>query len=639
MLRDLNAVDAIVKCEGLVQSRQIEVVGGDSVLFAMLSGLLEQTIRCRSLDVANTFRETFVAKVYQLIKRPSSQQSADALIKDLFDQAVEGRLTLDQAREALLDIRSTDVMQALFIQDNPKKTWLIERLNDGIPVGRDDEVIIPWFCKTFGIEICIYWLESHSEYERIEFLSPRTGMIVNIYQKQTEIDIETGLLYFTNNDQEVLEPRYPNCCLPALLTKEVVHCSQENYPRRRSDGALSRVIRKEPAICSSAEEVAKQRISATASVPPSVHQTSSLHGLSATGVRSNLDPGPIRPSTGKDIPTAAKAREPPQLVPRRPIEVAKQGPASAVQTAMIGKSSLAIKTQSGPPGLPVKASPLPGKPLIDPPSVKHVGPQPPALQSSSSLQLPLQSAIHSASEEASQSVKIQRVHLISKQTTETASVVVRPATVKQIPIASVQPSERTPMPMKVQSLPPVAESQASVINPSNGNPLLEATPSLPKDLQPPSILTGAKRPAPKAINRITDQTTLKQSLGGSLQAPPQQFTPEVHTVPSSRPRPPPTRVVPDKRSEVPRGPPILQAHGPQPAARATSVVKKIDVCNKCHKDFPAFSADLDCSEGCKVCGPCLVEHGLPDETCPVCKRRSFSDNELKIIRTIKASLA
>jgi hypothetical protein len=68
--------------------------------------------------------------------------------------------------------------------------------------------------------------------------------------------------------------------------------------------------------------------------------------------------------------------------------------------------------------------------------------------------------------------------------------------------------------MKVQSLPPVAKSQASVINPSNGHPLLEATPSLPKGRQPPPISTGGKRPSPKAINRITDQTTLKKAWEG-----------------------------------------------------------------------------------------------------------------------------
>jgi hypothetical protein len=49
---------------------------------------------------------------------------------DLFDQAVKGRLTLVQAREALLDVQSTELMQQLFIQDNAQKKWLIERLND-----------------------------------------------------------------------------------------------------------------------------------------------------------------------------------------------------------------------------------------------------------------------------------------------------------------------------------------------------------------------------------------------------------------------------------------------------------------------------------------------------------------------------
>jgi hypothetical protein len=93
-------------------------------------------------------------------------------------------------------------MQELFIQDNENKNWLIERLNDGIPVNTDDEVIIPWFCKPIGIEVCIYWLESHSEYERIEFLSPRIGMIINIYQRQNEFETETGLLYFADYDEK-----------------------------------------------------------------------------------------------------------------------------------------------------------------------------------------------------------------------------------------------------------------------------------------------------------------------------------------------------------------------------------------------------------------------------------------------------
>jgi hypothetical protein len=149
---------------------------------------------------------------------------------------VKGRLTLVQAREALLDVQSTELMQQLFIQDNAQKKWLIERLNDGIPVDRDDAKVIPWFCKTFGIEICIYWLESHSEYERIEFLSPRIGMIVNIYQRQDEIETKTGLLYFADNDEEAKYPRYPNCCLPNKLTKLVILCSQENYTRRKSYG-------------------------------------------------------------------------------------------------------------------------------------------------------------------------------------------------------------------------------------------------------------------------------------------------------------------------------------------------------------------------------------------------------------------
>jgi hypothetical protein len=131
-------------------------------------------------------------------------------------------------------------MQALFIHDNPVKSWLIERLNDGIPVGRDDEVVIPWFCQTFGIEVCIYWLESHSEYERVEFLSPRIGMIVNIYQRQNEFETETGLLYFANYNEEALEPTYPNCCQAFQIriweTRWNSKCSEnQSFIHRRSN--------------------------------------------------------------------------------------------------------------------------------------------------------------------------------------------------------------------------------------------------------------------------------------------------------------------------------------------------------------------------------------------------------------------
>jgi hypothetical protein len=240
MHHNLNPDDALVKCEGFEQFRKIEVER-DSVLFAMLSGLVEQTIRCRRLDVANTFREAFLAKVYKLgAKRVKYEYNR---VIDLFDQALEGRLTFDQAREALLDVQSTDVMQELFIQDNENKNWLIERLNDGIPVNTDDEVIIPWFCKTFGIEVCIYWLESHSEYERIEFLSPRIGMIVNIYQRQNEFETETGLLYFADYDEEAKEPRYPNCCLASDLSRCVTKCSTNKrlIPRRSNPSQLMTV--------------------------------------------------------------------------------------------------------------------------------------------------------------------------------------------------------------------------------------------------------------------------------------------------------------------------------------------------------------------------------------------------------------
>jgi hypothetical protein len=292
--------------EGFTSCRKIEVEN-DPVLFSILTGMLEQTIRCRHLDVARAFRDAFIAKVDAV--EPSCGAS-DKGIADLFCRALEGKLQLKKAEEALNPFNSCDLMQRLFIQGNPNKTWLIERLNNGISVSRDDEVIIPWFSKTFSIEVCIYWLEGDSEYERIEFLSPRHGMKVNIYQR-TELDTETGLLYFPDYDEEALEPRYPNCCLPAKLTKEEILCSKENYPRRRSDKAFSSAIRKEQVI-SSAEDVPEERISATESVRPSVPQTSSLHGPPATGVRSNLDPEPIRSLTEMHIP-AAKGREPPEL--------------------------------------------------------------------------------------------------------------------------------------------------------------------------------------------------------------------------------------------------------------------------------------------------------------------------------------
>jgi hypothetical protein len=228
MQEGLNTADFLVQSEGFRQFRRIQVEGGDPVLFAMLNGLLEQTIRCRSLDVANTFKETFLAKVVQLKGgKAETVQSKYSTIMDLFDQALQGRLTLDQAREALLDVQSTDVMQALFIQDNRTKIWVIERLNDGIPVVRDDEAVIPWFCKTFGIKICIFWLEGQSEYERVEFLSPRVGMIVNIYQSQNEFDIDTGLLYFADYDEEAKDPCYPNCCPASDNLKLVTKCSRD----------------------------------------------------------------------------------------------------------------------------------------------------------------------------------------------------------------------------------------------------------------------------------------------------------------------------------------------------------------------------------------------------------------------------
>jgi hypothetical protein len=220
--------------ERFEQFRKIETYGGDPVLFAMLNGMIEQTIRCRHLDVANTFRETFVRNVYKLKVEAEKVQDEYNRVIELFDQALEGRLTLDQAREALSDLQSTDIMQELFIEDNRDKTWIIEKLHDGIPVDRNDEVVIPWFCKTFGIEICIYWLEGHGEYERIEFLSPRVGMIVNIYQIQNEFETETGLLYFPNYDEAVQEPRYPNCCLASDLSRWVTKCSTNKslIPRR-----------------------------------------------------------------------------------------------------------------------------------------------------------------------------------------------------------------------------------------------------------------------------------------------------------------------------------------------------------------------------------------------------------------------
>jgi hypothetical protein len=235
MQEALKPTDFLVQSEGFVQFRRLEVEE-DPVLFSILNGMLEQTIRCRRLDVANTFREAFLAKVKLISSaKPGSQQTDYTRIMGLFNQALEGRLSLEQAREALLDVQSTDVMQALFIQNNPTKSWLIERLFDGIPVCRDDEVVIPWFCKTFGIKICIYWLESHSEYERVEFLSPRIGMIVNIYQRQNELDTEAGLLYFADYDEEAKDPNYPNCCQASNLTRCVTTCSANKSISIRKD--------------------------------------------------------------------------------------------------------------------------------------------------------------------------------------------------------------------------------------------------------------------------------------------------------------------------------------------------------------------------------------------------------------------
>jgi hypothetical protein len=99
-MQHLSPDDALVQCEGFEQFRQIEVEVEDPVLFAILNGLLEQTIRCRRLDVANTFRENFLAKVYELkVGAMRGAQNEYNQIMDLFDQALEGRLTLEQVRE------------------------------------------------------------------------------------------------------------------------------------------------------------------------------------------------------------------------------------------------------------------------------------------------------------------------------------------------------------------------------------------------------------------------------------------------------------------------------------------------------------------------------------------------------------
>jgi hypothetical protein len=50
---------------------------------------------------------------------------------------------------------------------------------------KDDWTILKRFCSIINVELTIYTILSDHEYERVEFCSPKSGIVVDVYQRLT----------------------------------------------------------------------------------------------------------------------------------------------------------------------------------------------------------------------------------------------------------------------------------------------------------------------------------------------------------------------------------------------------------------------------------------------------------------------
>jgi hypothetical protein len=82
---------------------------------------------------------------------------------------------------------------------------------------KDDWTILKRFCCIINVELTIYTILSDHEYERVEFCSPKSGIVVDVYQRLTSAGaLELGLLYHgeqvkTDNMQALVLTSYPIC--------------------------------------------------------------------------------------------------------------------------------------------------------------------------------------------------------------------------------------------------------------------------------------------------------------------------------------------------------------------------------------------------------------------------------------------
>jgi hypothetical protein len=161
------------------------------LVYAIALGYLKQLCRTRSLQGTNNL-------IHQV--NWVTAQTTDANLKKFLiwlTELLEGVATgcLKATDPLLRSLELKMLLVRLVVEGVIRQDWLTfdKFMNSGL--GRLDKTLISKIGQFLQAEICIYWIDNHSEYTRFEHLcSSSEGLVVDVYQIGGRDGIETGLL-------------------------------------------------------------------------------------------------------------------------------------------------------------------------------------------------------------------------------------------------------------------------------------------------------------------------------------------------------------------------------------------------------------------------------------------------------------
>jgi hypothetical protein len=214
------------------------VAQGESMLLTAVYGIFEAIVRTKNQIVARLL----INKIDEIASRVGTEYSRElAWLREGVALATTAQVLV---QDTVKIIRTKDfnyfldMLKAELMHSRSKQE---AHVMESRPVLQPDEIIaLSRISALFNTELCIYQLLSDEHYERTEIFIDKPGLIVDMYQLQSDTATESGLVYHddvmkVDLSQTTPQRRYPFVCQPAKDIMAVVRCSKDEYTPRMSN--------------------------------------------------------------------------------------------------------------------------------------------------------------------------------------------------------------------------------------------------------------------------------------------------------------------------------------------------------------------------------------------------------------------